>query len=100
MKKIRALSVRQPYADEIISGLKKFEYRSFNTNVRGTVYVYASKQGEKTRYCGHIIGTVDIIDSFPYEGGGYAWQLANPCLIKPRKPNGIPQPVFFYPFGR
>lgn len=99
MKKIRALSVRQPYADRILSGEKGIEYRSFKTNIRGTVYVYASKQGEANPRSGYVIGTVDIIDCIEVEGS-FHWLLKNPKRINKRKPDGIPQPTFFYPFGR
>src|SRR4051795_5225478 len=37
-----ALSVRQPYAEQIMRGTKVIEYRSVPTHVRGRVYIYAS----------------------------------------------------------
>jgi hypothetical protein len=40
----RALSIRQPFAELIMVGKKKFEYRSIPTNIRERVYVYASKK--------------------------------------------------------
>lgn len=39
----RALSVRQPLAEQIMRGTKKIEYRNIHTNIRGRVYIYASK---------------------------------------------------------
>ncbi|MBK8128074.1 MAG: ASCH domain-containing protein [bacterium] len=38
-----ALSVRQPYAEQIMRGEKQFEYRNQITHKRGRVYIYASK---------------------------------------------------------
>ena len=38
----RALSIRQPFAEMILRGKKKIEVRSFPTNVRGPMYLYAS----------------------------------------------------------
>jgi hypothetical protein len=38
-----ALSIRQPYAEKILRGRKKIEYRSMPTNKRERVYIYASK---------------------------------------------------------
>ena len=38
----RALSIRQPYAEMILRGIKKIEYRTMRTNIRGRVYIYAS----------------------------------------------------------
>lgn len=39
---MRALSIRQPYAEQILRGEKKIEYRSRPTNIRERVYIYAS----------------------------------------------------------
>ena len=38
----RALSIRQPYAEQIMRGVKTIEYRSILTHIRGRVYIYAS----------------------------------------------------------
>jgi len=32
---MRALSIRQPYAEQILRGIKRFEYRSRPTAIRG-----------------------------------------------------------------
>jgi ASCH domain len=40
---VRALSICQPHAEAIIRGLKKVEYRSGPTRIRGRVFVYASQ---------------------------------------------------------
>ncbi len=42
MKNMRALSIRQPYAEQILRGKKKVEYRSRPTNIRERVYIHAS----------------------------------------------------------
>ena len=39
---MRALSIRQPHAEAIMRGVKKIEYRSGPTRIRGRVYVYTS----------------------------------------------------------
>jgi hypothetical protein len=39
---MKALNIRQPYADQIMRGTKRIEYRSRPTKVRGRVYIYAS----------------------------------------------------------
>jgi hypothetical protein len=44
---VRALSVRQPYAELIMRGEKKVEYRSKPTKVRGRVHLYAAKRPGK-----------------------------------------------------
>jgi hypothetical protein len=44
---MKALSVRQPYAEEIMRGIKKAEYITVPTNFRGRVYIYVSNTLEK-----------------------------------------------------
>ncbi len=106
-----ALSVRQPFAELIITGEHPIEYRSIHTNIRGRVYVYASKTPKKKAFeeigkqpgdfpVGVLIGTVEIIDckEKPHE---YHWLLANPRrLKKPVEPDNHPQPVWFKPFKK
>lgn len=109
-KPVMALSIRQPYAELILRGTKKVEYRSVPTSKRERIYVYASLQpGPEDDFravnleagdlpTGVIVGTVEIQEC---EGkrGDYHWHLARPqrlkTLIKPRK---HPQPVWFRPF--
>lgn len=110
MKNLRALSIRQPHAENILRGKKKIEYRSRPTNVRERVYIYASnnpaheihwkkikmKPGDLPT--GILVGTVEIIGCKEKEGE-YHWKLANPKrMAKKLKPKKKPQPVWFYPF--
>jgi predicted transcriptional regulator len=107
---MRALAVRQPYAERIIRGSKKIEYRSKPTKLRERVYVYACKNSddisEATAYevkegrlaLGVIIGTVEIRDCRKRRGV-FEWILAKPRRAKQyRKPLGMPQPGIFIPF--
>jgi len=42
---MRALFIRQPYAEEILRGLKTVEYRSRRTGIVGQrFYIYATKR--------------------------------------------------------
>jgi hypothetical protein len=107
----RAISVRQPYAEQIISGKKKKEYRSRPTKIRGRVYVYASlrpgdwddwyrmrKQPGDLR-TGVIIGSVEIVDC-DWDGkvGCYAYKLSNPKRAHTyRKPLNHPGQCFWLP---
>ena len=44
---MRALSIRQPYAELILRGIKTVEYRSRRTRIIGErFYIYASKGGD------------------------------------------------------
>lgn len=109
--KAKALSVRQPWAYLICSGIKPIENRTWDTNFRGTIYIHACskiddkrgytddqwsdliERGYKPLYMGGylkysaIIGHVDIIDcvhdhtSIWAEKGVSNWVLENPVLF-------------------
>jgi len=112
MKRLRALSVRQPFAELIMRRKKRFEYRSRATNVRGRVYVYASLnprpwmdwrtlKADWTVPIGVVIGTVEIVGCRPSRRWGFAWELRSPRRLKrPMVSKAHPQPVWFFPFGR
>lgn len=99
---MRALSVKQPFADQILRGTKRVEFRSRPTKIRGRVYIYAS---EVPKYPsgwrlprGLVVGTVEIVNCTG-SGTEYRWHLRNPRrLANPRKPKTHPQPVWFTPF--
>ncbi len=105
---MRALSVRQPWAELIISGLKLFELRSRPTRVRGRIWIHAALRVEREwltvagmdeaqAVTGALIGSVEIIDCMPLNdhivrelqaagpffgelsrATGYVWRLAAP----------------------
>lgn len=107
---MRALSIRQPYAEQILRGIKRFEYRSRPTRIRGRVYIYASlKPGPEEEFrrmrlqpgelpTGVLVGSVEI-SNCSGEPGDYQWHLARPQrlqrLVRPTK---RPQPAWFNPF--
>ena len=109
-KPSRALSIRQPYAEAIMLGTKRIEYRSRPTNIRERVYIYASlapgdvedfeamgkKPGDLPT--GALIGTVEVVDCTG-QPGDYQWHLKGPRRL-PRhlKPKNHPQPAWFRPF--
>ncbi len=106
----RALSVRQPYAELILRGTKKIEYRSQPTKIRERVYIYASQTlGAIEDFeavnlqpgqllTGVLVGTVEISDCTG-SVGDYEWHLTNPQrLNQPIKPENHPQPSWFFPF--
>ncbi|WP_437193274.1 SNF2-related protein [Planctomicrobium sp. SH527] len=107
-EQLRALSIRQPWAELILRGEKTVEYRSQATTVRGKVYIYASlakldpgyEQIEGDLPRGLIVGTVEIT-SCENGNGDFEWILSNPQrLAEPIAPKEQPQPVWFFPFGR
>lgn len=110
---VRALSIRQPHAEAIMRGVKKIEYRSGPTKIRGRILIYASlgrysaadeaqmmkEYGIKDVACddlprGVLIGSVELFDC---DGGD--WHVRKPeRAVKLIAPAKQPQPVWFYPF--
>ncbi len=110
---VRALSVRQPHAEAILRGVKKVEYRSGPTKIRGRILIYASlgrysaedeaemmaDYGIRDVTCddlprGVLVGSVEL-----YDCDGGEWHVRNPVRAgKLVQPTNQPQPVWFYPF--
>ena len=111
----RAISIQQPFVEQILLGKKKNEYRSFPTKIRGRVYLYASLKPRtdqmsawKKLGCepgdlpsGVIVGSVEIADcKYLEDSDDYAFMLKNPKRYKKHlKPDNRPQPCWFFPFG-
>ena len=93
-REIKVLSVRQPYADLIISGNKWCENRTWRTRYRGELYIHASRwdrfarqsfESTYGRTCeelfaggcriGCIIGRVNLVDMIDLEKAGYDERL-------------------------
>ena len=110
-EKIRALSIRQPYAERILRGDKKIEYRTWPTTHRGRIYIYAAKTPVQLPGYedpldplklprGVLVGTVEITDCKRGEKY-FEWGLRNPVRFNPpRTFNAFPQAGYFYPFGK
>jgi hypothetical protein len=107
----RAISIRQPWAEQILQGKKKREYRSRATNIRERVYLYASAtrdpsltQSQRLRLraddlpTGMLVGTVEIVECVKMASRRYAYKLRDPRrLPAPVKPHNHPQPMFWRP---
>lgn len=114
----KAISIRQPYAEFILTGLKTTEYRTKPTKFRGPVLIYASKtfagydlpdhyldaladmeNDPEELPRGVIVGSVEIVDCIPSVGGGeYEYVLRYPKRFEiPIIPKGTPQPLFWNP---
>jgi ASCH domain-containing protein len=110
----RAISIRQPYVEDILRGKKKYEYRSRPTKIRGRVYLYASLGSGSEDYwrkmklvpgdlpAGVIVGSIEIVDCVYFEDDDcFGYKLQNPRrYTKHLKPKAQPQPLWFFPFGR
>ena len=112
-RSMRAISIRQPFVEAILRGLKTTEFRSGPTNIRGRILLYASlgrysddDEQEMLQELGMsdvdleslargaIVGSVELYDS-----NGGEWYLRNPQRSeKPVEPINRPNPVWFYPF--
>ncbi len=75
---MKCLSVKQPFAELIISGRKTIEIRNWKTNYRGELLIHASKIPDKTAInrfklqekdliFGAVIGKVILIDCKAYK---------------------------------
>lgn len=72
---MKALSLKQPYAELVVSGKKTIELRKWNTNFRGTFLIHASKNPDKEAMkrfgfselpLGRIIGQASLIEVKKY----------------------------------
>jgi ASCH domain-containing protein len=107
---MKCLSLRQPYASLIVSGIKTIETRTWKTNYRGKILIHAALKPielpkqfqarvkeinpEVLSATGKIIGSVDVIDCRPLLAkdkkaalvdeieNKYAWLLENPEVFK------------------
>ena len=73
---MKALSLKQPWAELIIQGKKKIELRKWNTNFRGKFLVHASKVPDEKAMiefgfsdlpCGGIVGEAMLINVKDYK---------------------------------
>ncbi len=94
---IKALSIRQPFADKIIFHGKDIENRTWRTKFRGTVAIHAgmkfdefvdlSDKEKKKAVRGAIIGIVDVVDCVDkhkskWFNGPIGFVLKNPRPLK------------------
>ena len=76
---MKALSLKQPFAELIVSGKKTIELRNWNTKFRGRFLIHASKipdteamkrLGFDKLPVGVIVGEADLVDVKKYENNG------------------------------
>jgi hypothetical protein len=106
---MRTLSVRQPYCEAILRGLKTQEFRTWTTIFRGRIALHASKklapealdhfpelEGVEV-HTGAVVGLVTVTDirPDPDEPGLYVWELTDPVrLAEPVLAAGQPGHLF------
>lgn len=73
---MKALSLKQPWAELILQGKKKIEIRKWNTHFRGTFLIHSSKVPDaknmkKFRFenlpCGFIVGKAELVNVKEYK---------------------------------
>ncbi len=106
---VRAISIRQPYAEQILRRLKPEEFRSINTRIRKRVWIYASERPADDPAAwrsmrkrptelptGVIVGSVVIVSVRTRANGDFAYKLAAPKRVsRQKRPRN--QPVFWRP---
>lgn len=109
---LKAITVRQPWANAIIQGWKSIENRSWPTKVRGTIAIHAAQKSEDKEFFefvrgrgledqvllddvsakglprSAVIGLVDIADcvtssASPWFEGPFGFILTNPRPLRP-----------------
>jgi len=72
---MKALSIKQPFAELILEGRKKIELRNCNTHFRGEFFIHASKNPDKESMkrfgftnlpLGFIVGKANLTDVKKY----------------------------------
>lgn len=90
---MKAISIRQPFVERILTGAKVREYRSRACNIRGRVLLHASMTVDHAEcqqliedgsfapdyefWIGAILGSVEVVGCEPDPENGFAWLLAN-----------------------
>jgi hypothetical protein len=107
---MKALSIRQPWAELVMRGVKTTEYRNRATKIRGRIYIYAAlgrcDASDEAQVAaefginvdslprGVIVGSVEL-----YDCNGDEWRFRKPERAKElRKPDNHPMPIWFTPF--
>lgn len=97
---MKCLSIKQPHADRICAGVKKYEIRSWRTHYRGPLLICSGARHDR-RFpearklpLGVSIAICDLVDVIPFEShmaeeactewrpGLYAWVLQNATPVK------------------
>jgi hypothetical protein len=88
---MKALTIRQPWADLILAGVKTREYRSWRVDYRGPLLIHAAKRKEpfaevpRSTPRGGFVGVVDLVNIIVLEDADpskrYAWVLVSPRRI-------------------
>ena len=111
---VRALCVRQPWANRIASGEKSIETRTWATRYRGEIMICSSLNPPRPEPVGSAVALAELVECRPMMTpadwaaaccdpylGAYGWVLANVRAVRPFRIAGhlgifhleIPDPV-------
>jgi len=83
---MKALSIQNPYATDILNGDKPIEYRTWQTSYRGDLLIVSSKnpkyKGMLSGYALCVVTLAGIRESEEFEGY-YEWLIENVRPIEP-----------------
>jgi hypothetical protein len=98
---MKALSIKQPWANMIASGEKTIETRTWQTKHRGRLLIVSSKE-PNIAPAGYALAVVELVDCRPMSvldeaharcdkyDGAYSWVLENASVVKPFPVRGQP----------
>lgn len=67
MKTYKAISLKQPWADMVVTGRKTIETRKWNTRYRGDLIICSSAKPTDMGIAGCALGIVEIYDARPMQ---------------------------------
>jgi len=79
---VRALSVHQPWAEEIASGHQTTEHRRWKTSYRGPLLIVATRRRVGSLPAGVAVCVVDVV-GMERDGEEWAWLLERPRRVAP-----------------
>jgi hypothetical protein len=89
---IKALSVRQPWAELILSGRKRIEVRGWSVTYRGPVWLHAGQRedieaeqhfGLTELFTGGFVGLVLLLDILPFSADRWEKWRSQHCVLGP-----------------
>jgi len=87
---MKALTIHQPFASQVVLGTKRIEYRTWPTQHRGPLAIHAAKTAARlpagqaeAHPLGALVGLVQLTACTPPADDGdlWHWQLANPQAL-------------------
>lgn len=81
---MKALSVRQPFANQILTGVKTIEFRTWGTGYRGDLVICSSRKPE-IMHAGCTICLVRLFAIDEHAPNDFHWYLTNVRPLVPIK---------------